>query len=433
VSPGQSNYFVIRDCQFCGTTNRITLKQLLAKLACGECHLELSEIDKYAALQEIIDNYEKSTSTIKETNTILHKSIREMQTELGIIGLPSIAPEIVVREIQQIQKELKKAYSDTEKAKSAGERAKSEAKSQVEEIRSKLLITKQLKSDRKIVVLENDDISDTFQPRYPESLAGLEFQITNAKLIRWLSSDVSEGDSFQIPENAIVHGEGPISVRQMKSHLKEWGCRPCPRDSCWIIVGRDNWSPETLDQYIEDCSGEEIMIVSQEMFLAGVISGHHPFCATKELLLVFANGHPALQYLLKSGIEWPFISDFIKDGVENYFMYSADESPLVAMGYRAQSGGLNDQQRRAILEDAFLGDLPEVESGSESYMQQWSTPSSRRRLHRMAHHIAWLIRTHRGISNHNRAVQKWESDLLWLNKRFFRPWMRFKWPNTQIS
>ncbi len=103
------------------------------------------------------------------------------------------------------------------------------------------------------------------------------------------------------------------------------------------------------------------------------------------------------------------------------------ESPLVKIGYRV--GVSNDQpepQRRKILNMALNDELPFVES--EEYMDGWSGAGTRLRLRRIAWHIAMQIQSFRSKNNYHVAVKEWESDLNWLRRTYYKPFMRFIWP-----
>ena len=251
------------------------------------------------------------------------------------------------------------------------------------------------------------------------------FHLTDERVIRWLSSGI-EGRTWDVPEYATILGEGPIFSNQMCGHLSEWSCAPYLNGCEWIIVGREDWTPARLDELIAEREDEEIKIVSQELFIAAVISGQDPFLADEEILLAFAEGHPALEYLRDAGFEWPFICEWIDEEPEDYWFMGAEISPLKAMGYTVGESGLYEGDRRYILTNAFEGELERVEP--KEYMELWGSPGSRHRLRQMAYHISRQIPKHRGMYNHDTAVREWEEDLEWLYYEFYKPWMRFRWP-----
>lgn len=254
------------------------------------------------------------------------------------------------------------------------------------------------------------------------------FHLSNERVIRWLSSEI-EYPGWEIPEQATMLGEDPISWNQMFMHLGEWHCIPYLYGTEWIILGRDGWTPKELDELIAKRGGEDIKIVSQELFLAAVISGHDPFMADEEVLLAFAEGHPALEYLRDAAFEWPFGCLGPIETPPPPEPYGVEISPLKAMDppYTVGERGYRESTRRKILTKAYNGELPWVES--DEYMELWGRPGTRQRLRQMAYHISRQIPKHRGMWNHDTAVREWEEDLEWLFHEFYKPWMRFGWPD----
>lgn len=204
-----------------------------------------------------------------------------------------------------------------------------------------------------------------------------EFYLTDPVIINWLASELID-DPFVAPDHVTVLGEEPVDHNQWLGHLEEWDCQAWENGNEWIIIGRSGWNPEEIDALVEEREGESIRIVSQELFLAAMISGHDPFDADEEVLLAFAKGHPALEYLLES-FEWPFFEDDLPpDGPQNFDIDAVEKSPLKLMGYTVGRNGLPQRRRRRILEDAYRGEIPWVDP--QSYMSEWGRPRSRRRL-----------------------------------------------------
>ena len=256
-------------------------------------------------------------------------------------------------------------------------------------------------------------------------------RITDENVIRWMASDI-EDDLFVIPDDITMVGENPVPWNQLYNHLEEWNSQVWDSGCEWIIVGREGWTEEGLEGLLKDRTNSEIRIVSQELFLAAVISGHDPFCADEEILLTFAEGHPALEYLLRAGFEWPFLGEELTDEPDFFNSRGADRSPLAEMGYHVGlTNGLPEEERHELLTCAYSEPLPWVDS--DDYMEQWGTSRSRRRLWRMAHHLAWLIRTRQGLPNLDVAVMEWAEDLDWLYDEYYYPWMRFNWPSSYVG
>ena len=169
--------------------------------------------------------------------------------------------------------------------------------------------------------------------------------------------------------------------------------------------------------------------------MTGILTTHDPFSLPIEILMKFAEGHPALEYLISQGFEWPEIILEEDYGIPVYLRGSnerVEESPLFRMGY--QVGITNGQEpsvRHALLRDAYHGDIPYVED--DDYMEEWGNPRKSKRLWRIAHHISWLIRSRLNIPSMCYAVKDWHDDLAWLQEQFYTKRMRFKWPNSEYT
>jgi hypothetical protein len=150
-----------------------------------------------------------------------------------------------------------------------------------------------------------------------------------------------------------------------------------------------------------------------------------------EILMRFSEGHPALEYLIEAGFEWPVIMDEEDFGEPIYLRGSyerVEESPLFRMGYQVGvTNGLSKPRRKSLLNSAYEGAIPDVED--DDYMEEWGRPRQSKRLWRIAHHIAWLIRSRKSISSMRYAVRDWQDDLDWLQEEFYTNRMRFTWPN----
>jgi hypothetical protein len=202
-----------------------------------------------------------------------------------------------------------------------------------------------------------------------------------------------------------------------------------------MIVGRDNWTEEQLEMQVAAQQGKTLKVYSQEMALMCLLSGSDVFeLEDEEFLAQQAGDHPALSFLKGGELQWPLtivpampkvFQPFEEDG------YGVDESPLKKLGYTVgRTHGLPANERRVILKNAYLGPLKRVHS--DEYMQDWGQPRTRRRLWRIANHLAWLARSKRNIPNFETAIDHWASDLRALEKDYFKPWMRFAWPEVKV-
>lgn len=256
------------------------------------------------------------------------------------------------------------------------------------------------------------------------------FSIIDMELLKELSYEVT--DKFEIPDYVVTLGSGPFPEKAFDDYLREIEITPRNRDHPWIIVGRDNWTKKGIDDLVANADPEELRVFSQELFMLGFLTGHDPFSLPEEILLKFAEGHPALEYLLNSEFEWPVVLEQEIYGEPEYLRGVYDqieESPLAQMGYRVGiTRGLEPDQRRRLLEKAYTEELDDV--GDEDYMEEWGRPNHPKRLWRIAHHLAWLIRTRQDRHNFEYAVEDWQEDLDWLEEEFYTARMqpRFSWP-----
>ena len=248
-------------------------------------------------------------------------------------------------------------------------------------------------------------------------------------LVQVFSQEVSE--LFAPPKEIVSLGSGPFSEDDFDDYLKSLGITPYVNGCSWIIVGRDGWTEEQLNELIDNADLDEVRVFSQELFMAGILTTHDPFSLPIEILMKFAEGHPALEYLIEAGFEWPVIMDEEDFGEPVYLRGSyerVEESPLYRMGYQVGvTNGLSKPRRKSLLKSAYQGAIPDVED--DDYMEEWGRPRQSKRLWRIAHHIAWLIRSRKSIPSMHYAVRDWQDDLDWLWEEFYTNRMRFKWPN----
>lgn len=269
-------------------------------------------------------------------------------------------------------------------------------------------------------------------PSSPANVAesATPFAINSMAVLGWLSSAVL--DAFQPPEEVVSIGSGPFPEDDFDDYLKTLDITPCTSGCNWVIVGRAGWTPQQLEELIEEAAPGELRVFSQELFIAGQLSTHDPFSADPDLLMEFAKGHPALEYLMGSGFEWPILEELEELGVPQYVRGSyngVDESPIYRMGYVVGiTNGLSLHERQKLLTKAFERAIPQV--GDGDYMAEWGMPNTRDRLWRIAHHLAWLVRSRRKNPVMEYAVDDWATDLDWLESTFYKSWMKFSWPNV---
>lgn len=302
-------------------------------------------------------------------------------------------------------------------------------------VNKKELLGKIANSDRKISSLSNTVENNKAEiKRLNEVIASLHpasFSLSDIDTLYALSKQVAE--LFYPPSEVISIGSGPFPEGDFDNYLEALGITPYADGFPWIIVGREGWTMQKLErlgQLIDDADLDEVRVFSQELFIAGILTTHDPFSLPQEILMKFAEGHPALEYLVDSHFAWPEILIEEDYGEPVYLRGSwerVEESPLYRMGYQVGiTHGQPRTTRRTLLKNAYQGKIPDVED--DDYMEEWGCPRHSKRLWRIAHHIAWLIRSRKSIPSMCYAVKDWQDDLDWMEEKFYTNRMRFRWP-----
>ena len=260
---------------------------------------------------------------------------------------------------------------------------------------------------------------------------------TNPIVLRWL---VEEGDpdSVEVPNGWLGRtGDGPCTDAIFASTLEELGYkfwRLPDSELRHLVIGRKDWSKDQLLAQIDSVDGEPLRIYSQEMFLAKLMTGRDPFDSNEEeLLLAFAKGHPALEFLLTLPNPWPTVCERDNRPINlvNYDDYGVTETPLHLLGYHVgATSHLTEMQRWALLTECFkTHNLEFTIESTGDYRLKWGRSSSAQRLYRMAVHIKWLAEGQGKDPRKPQARLDWVDDLEWLRKTFHGPIRsRFKWP-----
>jgi hemerythrin len=256
--------------------------------------------------------------------------------------------------------------------------------------------------------------------------------------ISWMLEHAARDDESVLRPEVVLVGSGPISYNEMHEFLESRGIDVWAPDSegvPFLIVGQKDWSQEELEMQIAAQQGDTLKVYSQQMTLCALAAGADPFeTADAAMLQAFADNHAALEFLQSSELRWPLTvapaipNEFTPFGSEEL---GVDESPLKKMGYTVgKTRGLSAPARRKVLATAYAANIPFTHS--EEYMEDWGYPRTRRRLWRTSHHLAWLARAWNRMPSHRYAVKDWTDDLAWLQKRYYRPWMRFAWPQVRV-
>lgn len=261
------------------------------------------------------------------------------------------------------------------------------------------------------------------------------FSVTDLDVLNALSEEVV--GLFSPPLEIVTLGSGPFSEDEFDSYLKDRGITPCTSGCTWIVVGHEGWSATELNELLDNSEIDEVRVFSQELFIAGILTTHDPFLLPSEILMKYAEGHPALEYLIASAFEWPEIISEVDYGVPIYLNEwgeRREKSPLKCMGYTVgKTRGQSLSDRRSLLNKAYKGDI-HLDVKDDKYMNEWGRPFHSKRLWRIAHHIAWLIRDGKSgkeerIITMAHAVEDWQEDLDWMKEKFYTNRMRFQWPH----
>lgn len=226
-----------------------------------------------------------------------------------------------------------------------------------------------------------------------------------------------------------IMGSGPFLEDDLLELLCEGGLTvyTIHEDTDVLIVGRDEWNEEELDNLLEVRAGQTLKVYSQEMFLTFWASGRDPF-ADREVVEAFGEEHPALNYLTNCGFNWP--STLVHSGGGELNIESPEVGVLKYMGYTVGRKGEPRARRQAILHRIFHSILPVV--NSHSYIRQWGNPQSKARLKKMADCLATFCKKQK-VKGNIEAASDYESDLAWLRENFYRGRFRFNWPSTYVG
>lgn len=205
-------------------------------------------------------------------------------------------------------------------------------------------------------------------------------------------------------------------------------------DAGVLIVGRDGWTADELQEQIDAREGNTLRIYSQEMAALALLTGHDPFDAGEAVLLEMGKGHPALEHLMENPFKWPSIGEGYGGNVYIDGDLWRKQSPLTAMGYHVGvTSALSDGERRKLLGNIFKGRLVFPDDFSEYEKREWGQSGTSARLQKMASHIVGNISLHAPRLGYDSvAVNEWKGDLTWLKKTFFTTSLRFRWPDTIV-
>ena len=231
-----------------------------------------------------------------------------------------------------------------------------------------------------------------------------------------------EKESHSLPSTVGLIGEGPFEQSDLSEFLQNAGIEVQGIDPAteYVLLGRDEWTQEEVDDLIDGRRGRTLRIYSQEMFLTFMACGTDPFYAEPIVLYAFRDGHVGLEFVSEGWSGW--VATFVhKDGPRTAIkrFIGGDwpkVGPLHEMGYVVGNNGAPVRQRRRTLRNAFKGEIPIV--GPSDYMALWGTPGSAARLRKIADSIASFCRSKKhDPQKFEQAIEDWESDLVWPERR----------------
>lgn len=252
----------------------------------------------------------------------------------------------------------------------------------------------------------------------------------DSDLLAWLCSDIRAEEVSWHSGMVGTSGSGPWQIDEFDSFLQGLGFELAHvphQDLRCVVLGTEGWDEDELSDQIYDRDGSELIILSQPLFVAGLLKNANPLASLdRATLLAIADKHPALSFVMNHGFEWVFDEKSRRVTVWETTRELAEKSPLGSAGYSVAIRGPSEDVRRGILREFFLDPAPDgVRTSAER--KRWGSAKSAQRLYGIASFLDWLCR-YQG-SNAPEAVDRWRGDLAWLKREFYRPTMQFQWPS----
>ena len=180
-----------------------------------------------------------------------------------------------------------------------------------------------------------------------------DLHIRREPILDWLVSE-SDGLGIDLSDGSRLGwtGEGPYENSIFDRLISDFGVDQyeLPHESIsHVVVGREGWSEEALIEQIEVRQGEPLRVYSQEMVVAAIITGRDPLdCEDMDVLNAFKDGHPALEFLVAQGFDWPTICVVDTSSVDGLGAESSgiEESPLHLLGYHVGKSSLLSREDR---------------------------------------------------------------------------------------
>ena len=277
----------------------------------------------------------------------------------------------------------------------------------------------------------NNRVKERIEELLRESVRShLSSELRDFKFREWATTS---GELVEIPTTVVVQGASSLVESVFNTILDAFGIQnmgALSKDADAMVIGREGWSEEVVDQQLDEWENTPRRVYSQEMFLAFLLTRKDPLQSDQGLLRFFSDDHPGLRYILSIGFDWPTTEAPLGSG-DMDTPDSPETGVLKAMGYTVGRNGLSDGARRQILKEVYsTKSLPRI--GDAIHMAEWGDPNLATRLLKMANTIAALARNakRRTDGSMKVAVEDWESDLAWLQRTYYRGIYNFKWPET---
>ena len=132
----------------------------------------------------------------------------------------------------------------------------------------------------------------------------------------------------------------------------------------------------------------------------------------------------------ESYFPWPTTEASASSGSLPDSVFAHERGVLGYMGYKVGKSGISRRKREALLDDAYLEQLPNV--NSREYMTEWGKPKTAKRLRKMAHSLAEFTKNLKKSDSkmYAVAIRDWESDLAYLRVQYYEGKYSFEWPAT---
>ncbi|MCY7348532.1 MAG: hypothetical protein LH614_20275 [Pyrinomonadaceae bacterium] len=268
-----------------------------------------------------------------------------------------------------------------------------------------------------IIPLDNETLKNWFLECFGSAPSSENFVSTTGSM----PFDEEEFDEFL--------GEGNLTVFGIQDETNV------------LIIGRENWSEEKLDNLLDRREGLGLKVYSQEMFWAFWTTGQDPF-DNEAVALAFAEGHPALEYLSTCWVDWVSTQVLRSSQGGNLQMDSPEKSVLKERGYTVgKTKGLHFSKRREILAEVFNLNLFEIlspeyirycKNNFPHYLAEWGNPKSEKRLVKMRDFLATNCKKQKRQQNIE-AASDYEEDLEWLRRKFHTGRFKFDWLNYRVD